>query len=173
MKMGNRWSAELSPLGVPSVTAASVPPGRYELRVAAVDEAGRRGTVTQSFNAALTDAGPFRLSDLILGEAAGGSFRPRLSLPVGAREVVGYLEIYGGASEQSVTVTLERANEAGGPASDARPMALHARPGTDSRFAEGRLSIQGIARGDHVIRAVVRVNGQELGRAVRTLRIES
>jgi VWFA-related protein len=172
MKMGNRWKSELSSLGMPTVTAAAVPAGRYELRVAAVDAAGRRGTVTQAFNAELAYAGPFRVSDLILGEAAGGSFRPRLSLPAGAREVVGYLEIYGDSSDGTVTVTLERASEPDAPPSDSRPMALHTRPG-DWRFADGSLPLAGVPPGDHVIRAVVRVNGVEAGRVVRTLRVEA
>ena len=169
LKMGNRWKSELSPLGGPTVSAAAVPPGRYELRIGASDGTGRRGTVTHAFTAQLTDAGPFKLSDLVLGEAANGSFRPRLSFS-GLSFIVGYVEVYGTAPG-SVSLTLERADSVDSPALDSRPMALRSRPGADWRFAEAGMSVSGVSR-DQVIRAVVRVDGVVVGRVSRTLRVE-
>ena len=66
----------------------------YRVRVAAVDAAGRVGTVDSEITLGLTDAAPLKLSSLIPGVADGGAFSGRL---VFKKEpaVIGYLEVYG------------------------------------------------------------------------------
>ncbi len=49
-----------------------LPPGRYRLKVAAVDESGTSGSVEHQFEARLTEAGPLVIGDLILASATAG-----------------------------------------------------------------------------------------------------
>ena len=49
-----------------------LPPGRYRLKVAAVDESGTGGSVEHQFEARLTEAGPLVIGDLILASATAG-----------------------------------------------------------------------------------------------------
>ena len=64
------------------LTSLLLDPGEYTLRLAAVDDAGRMGSVHHSFNARFTPAGKLNVSDLVLISQpldAGGAPRPRPS----------------------------------------------------------------------------------------------
>ncbi|MEX2273084.1 MAG: VWA domain-containing protein [Vicinamibacterales bacterium] len=171
LKMGSQWTATLSTGGAPPVpTAASVPAGRYQLRVAAIGDDGSRGTIEHAVNAALTTAGPLQVSDLMLGAASGEAFSPRLSFDRADGAAVAYLELYGEPGSATVSVVLERAKTADGAAIETAPMTLRAR-GSSSQFATGGFALDALEPGDHVIRAIVHINGTAAARVVRTLRL--
>jgi hypothetical protein len=72
-----------------------VPTGRYQLKVAAIDDSGRQASVARSFSAVLGGSGAIRLSDLMLADpsAPDAPLRPAVLRAAGDR-VVAYLEAY-------------------------------------------------------------------------------
>ena len=172
-KLVAQWTANDRELGTnPVVTAGEGVPGTYRLRVAAVDEAGRRGTAEYPLIAQLTEAAPLTLSGLALGVSNDGSFAPKMVF-AGDQAAVSYLEIYGRPpSRDSVTVRLEVAT-----APEARAIVTAAgrvvpQP-DDRRLVIGAVPIAALAPGDYVIRAIVSVDGRPVGRVYRTLRKSS
>lgn len=166
-----RWTAEASDLArTPLMAGIIVARGAYRMRVAATDSSGRTGTVDSQVEAQLVEAGPVRLSTMLLGtSAADGTFVPRLqfSTEPGA---FGYLEIYGVPKDAAVTVQLEVAPSADAPAVASSDVQLAQGPADDIRIAYSGFAIDAMPPGDYVMRALVRVNNQDVGRAVRTLR---
>ena len=73
----------------------SVPAGRYQLKVAAIDESGRQASVARTFSAVLGGSGTIHLSDLMLADpsAPDAPLRPAV-LRAADDRVVAYLEAY-------------------------------------------------------------------------------
>ena len=69
---------------VPFAGEATVEPGTYTLRLAAVDSAGRRGSVHHETKAAVTSAGGLLISDLVLAPPGSGALRPVVDLEAGS-----------------------------------------------------------------------------------------
>ena len=107
--------------------AAIVAPGTYMLKLAVIDDQGRRGSVEHRFDARLQAGGPFRFGSLMLMDGRlGGALSPKIEPRVSGNSVLGYTEVY---------------------ASDAGPV-----PGRDDRLRGGvRAERQGAGRGggDH------------------------
>jgi len=87
--------------GVPSplqfAGGASLPPGEYQLKMA-IAEGDRVGTIEHTLRAGLVDAGPLRLSDLMVGGPSGTEAdlaRPTVGHSVLFGRVHGYVEAYG------------------------------------------------------------------------------
>jgi hypothetical protein len=90
-----RWSA--TDAGeLPMVGAMRVAPGRYRLRVAAVDAAGRAGAADYRFDANLTPVGPLSLGALVLGLSRDGEMFPKLEFSSEPSALASF-EIYGGS----------------------------------------------------------------------------
>ncbi len=166
-----RWSADKTDLGRSPVTAGIiVGPGSYRMRVAAVDTAGRAGTVDTDVIADVVDAAPVKLSGMVLGVAdAGGAFSPRLQFS-GEPGAFGYLEVYDVPKGATVRVVQEIAPTADGAALVSGEVPITAGATDDARVAYGGFAIDKLPPGDVVMRALVSVNGTLVGRAVRTLR---
>ena len=157
-------------LGVsPSMSVLAVNPGTYRVRVAAIDAAGRTGTVDVDVKANLTPAGALTLSTLVLGASPGAMFSPRLAF-TDEPAAVAYLEVYGrpGKSQVSVSFSLE-AGDSGRvlarSAATVRPTSFD-----DLRLAIGELPLSGIPTGDYRVRAVVSIDGKEVATTERTVR---
>ena len=169
---GAEWVADARELAAaPLISAGAVLPGRYRVRVAASDTTGRRGVVDVPLDAQLTDAPPLRLSALMAGRMANGSFQPRFDFAVAA-EVTGFLEIYnvplltGGPA-----ATLELAATPDGPALASVAMGIATTEAADRRLARGTLTIPpGAPAGDLILRARVSFNGRPSGAIMRTIR---
>jgi VWFA-related protein len=78
-----------------SIYSVSLPiaPGRYRLKLGAIDDTGRRGSVTHAFEVPTWPRTNLRVSDLMFGDAAGGGFRPLARLPAGASEITFRFEV--------------------------------------------------------------------------------
>lgn len=170
-KLVAQWTANDRELGsMPVVTAGEGNPGTYRVRVAAIDESGRRGTAEYPLVAQLTEAGPLTLSGLALGVSQDGAFATRMVFG-GDQAAVSYLEVYGRPpSADSVTVRVEVAS---GP--DERAIVTAAarvmpQAGEDRRIVVGAVPIAALAPGDYLVRAIVSVDGRPVGRVHRTLR---
>ncbi len=162
-----RWSA-VDAGESPIMGAMRVPPGRYRLRVAAVDEAGRAGAADYRVEAALTQVGPLSLGDLVLGLSRDERLIPRLEFS-DEPSVLASFEIYGGVEGQAVSALLEIAASTNGPALVSVPLAIRAEG--DGRFlAIGTVPLGALAPGDYAVRAVVQLESGASGRTIRTLR---
>jgi VWFA-related protein len=167
-RLVRHWTAPAG--GVPNDALAAkfpVTPGNYRLKVAAIDDRGRHGTVEFPFTANLTTAGPLRLSGVALGVANDGQFAPRMIFGDEPAAAV-YVEVYGRMSGPAIRIELAETPD--GPALASTPARLQPTRTPDRQIALGAVPISGILPGDYVIRVVVTDDGRPLGRAVRTLR---
>jgi hypothetical protein len=153
----------------PMITALVAPPGAYRLRVAATDTDGRAGTADYVLVAELAPAGPLTVSSMMVGLSRKGGFSPRLvfgSEPV----AVAYIEIYGKTNAARLSVTLELATTPNGPARLSIPGVVAETRASDRRIATAAIPIGALQPGDHVVRAVVAMDGQPAGRVIQTIR---
>jgi VWFA-related protein len=158
------------------VGAITASPGTYRIKVAVVDDGGKRGSVEHTVNAKLTSAGQIHLTDLLLGEESGGSgLSPTASAEFRGDMLHGYLELRSEAPEplENAVVTLEIANNAQARAIDAAPAQFEkeAAPAPTRRVAEGAVPIALLPAGEYVARAVVTVAGRKVGQVSRPFRI--
>jgi VWFA-related protein len=157
--------------------ALQLDPGPYTLKVAAVDAAGRRGSVEHRFDAKVSSAGPVVMGDLALLDAAAaqaGELRPGIEPVVRDDRVVAYLEL--GSSDvdglAAVSVRLEVAREPNAEALDTRDLAVRPAASPSRRVAQGLLPLGALPPGDYVARAFVVVDGRPLGRVLRPFRYD-
>jgi hypothetical protein len=169
-KLISRWDAEPQHLAtMPVLAALLAPPGLYRVRVAAVDAAGRSGAVDLDLPVQIVTAGPLKLSSVVLGLSRDGAFQPRLQF--GAEPVaIGYIEMYGGTAGAGVQAAIEIARSANGPALVATPLAIEATSEAGKFIAQGAIPIGALPAGDYVVRALVGIEGQPIGRVMRTIR---
>jgi hypothetical protein len=166
-----QWTAEPKSLAAGPIVGALVAtrPGRYRLRVAATDTAGRSGSADYEVMAELVPAGPLKISSLVLGLSRAGGFAPRMLFsaePV----ALGYVDIYGTTDVGEVAVSAEIARSVEGPAlTPAIPGAVRTVTGEPRLIATVAVPIGGLVPGDYVVRLTVTA-GQASGRVYRTLR---
>jgi hypothetical protein len=169
-KLISRWDAAPEQLAsMPVLAALLAPPGTYRLRVAAVDAAGRGGAVDSDLVVEVVNAGPLKISSVVLGLSREGSFQPRLEFstePV----AIGYVELIGGTAGASVLAQIEVAQSATSPALITTPLAIEASREAGRFLAQGAVPIGGLPPGDYVVRAVVGIEGQPPARVMRTIR---
>ncbi len=155
---------------MPFVAALPAAVGPVTLRVAAIDTAGRRGTVDYRFRAELTPAIALKLSGLALGVTDSGAFRPRLQF--GAEPgAIALFEIYGApARGAELTVRLELAAGEEGPPLAVAPATVRPTGADDSRIVIGAMPLGAVPPGDYLVRAIVSIDGRPVARVFRTLR---
>ncbi len=155
------------------LAAAVVPPGRYTIRVAAVDAAMRAGSVEHPFEARLTTAGALELGDLVVFDPypdPSGKPRPSVSATVSG-SLDGYMEAQSPtALPPRLTARLEVADAARAPARASATMA-------PQEAAPGRLQFSGdvvvsdLRAGNYVARVVVSSGDRVLGQVVRPVHV--
>jgi VWFA-related protein len=152
--------------------------GEYMLKLAAVDERGRRGSVEHRFRAQLSTAGQIQVTDLLLGErtsVAPDSVLPSVTGEMSSDVLQGYVELYADDEEtlKDMSVALEVATSEDGRTLDA----AQARLGTiapqapNRRTAEAAVPIALLPPGDYVARAVVNVSGRKVGQVTRPFKV--
>ena len=151
--------------------------GPHTLKVAVLDDGGRRGSVEHNFAPGLTTLGELRAADLLLAEEVenGGAVLPSIGGEFTSGVVSTYIELYSDVVEtlKSTTVMFEvSANEDGramdGAAGRVRQSTVES---PDRRALEASFKTTLLPPGDYVVRAVVSANGRQLGRVTRPLRI--
>jgi VWFA-related protein len=147
--------------GRPAVTATQLPPGTYQLRVAAVDADGRAGSVEMPLRVALHPARGLQTSDIFVGRA-GAQFVPASRFPPAA-PIASLLEVYGGTGPAGQGPAIEfQLRRQGADAVVARALAVSGN--TDPagrRIAEGELATDGLQPGLYVVTASIRIDGNE------------
>ena len=165
-----RWTAEASDLNRrPLLAGIIVTPGTYRMRVAAASRTSA-GAVDTEVRAELSDAVAMKMSALLLGVSGANGFEPRMQFTPADKGAFGYLEIYQVPKNAAVTVALELAETVDGPAVAHDTVALTPGPKDDVRIAFSGFAIDGMPPGDIVMRAVVTLDGNIVGRAHRTVR---
>jgi hypothetical protein len=147
----------------------AVKPGSYGLKVVAASPSGRVGTVERTVDARLKTAGALLLSDVLLAEPGRRDSGTVLCVDgrLAGRTVRAFVEIQapGGASAPSVQFELAVAGKEEAGFLTGAAVRPEAAPG---RFAaEATLDLVSLEPGPHELRAVVLVDGQEVGRVVR------
>jgi VWFA-related protein len=160
------------------VGAAVAPPGQYTLKVAVVDQSGRRGSVERTITARLNGFGQLHATDLLLADNTpqnAGDAPPPVAADLTGDELHAYLEILSEAPEQltNASVVIEVAESEKGNAIDSAPARLQAAEMTGGRrrTVEAGLPIGLLPPGEYVARAVISVSGRKVGQVVRPFRI--
>jgi len=158
-------------------TAVTVAPGNYTVRVAARDARGRQGSVDHKASAALTAAGDFEMSDLLLGSAPtpGQSYRPELEPIAGERPLAAYLDVYHAspAPPGDVGVWLDVIQPSTATTLRTLRAQLHATRQPGRFVAQALVPSNGLTAGDYIVRASVMRDGKPLGSVARPFRIVS
>jgi VWFA-related protein len=162
------FSLDTSPsAATPYVGAALVSPGVYTLKLAAIDEQGRRGSVEHRFDARLRVGGPFRFGDLMLADGeVGSALRPKIEPRVSRQVVTGYSEIYASdpARFEAATVAFEVAKDANAPPLASREAVVGETAEPGRRLIQGSVPVTQLEPGNYVLRAIVSVAGKPVAR---------
>jgi hypothetical protein len=164
-----QWTAEPGELQqAPVKGALAVPPGKYRMRVAATDAAGRGGTTDYDLLVELPDAPPVKTSHMLLGVSQGG-FAPKLTFTSADATAIGFIELYGVAKDAKVEASFEIV-KASGEVLGTGGGTVGAGKGDDARIAYGGFGIATLEPGDYTMRAIITVDGKQAGVVTRTLR---
>jgi VWFA-related protein len=150
---------------------ASVEPGRYTLKLAAIDARARRGSVEHPVRALLTTIGPIEVGDLVVGpppSRPGQSLRPGVEATIDAGVALALVDLSSkeAGALTSATVSMELATDETGPALISAPARL-SEVADGQRSAQGAVSLSLVPPGRYVARAVVAVGGKPLGQVTR------
>ncbi|HEX6211212.1 MAG TPA: hypothetical protein VF136_10575, partial [Methylomirabilota bacterium] len=164
------------PGGAPlqAVGMLSVPPGRYVLRLAVVDQDGRTGSVEHHFEAAVDAVGAMEVADLLLfagGSDDRGELHPAIDTRLRPSPYEAYLEIY--PRDLPVVpsgVVVEVAGHAEGPALTSAPGRVEMAEGP-RWIARGVLPLALLPPGTYVARVVVSGDGVT-ARQTRPIRVD-
>jgi hypothetical protein len=164
-----QWTAQAEDLRArPLAAALTSAPGRYRVRVAAVDSAGRTGAADYEFDARLIEAGPLKLSTMALGVVRNGQFAPALQFR-DEQAAIAYFEIYGTPKAGALSASLEIAAPDGVPVGTL-PIRIVQTSDEDRRIASAVIPLEGLLPGDYMVQAVVGVADRPAGKAQSTLR---
>ena len=160
------------------VGATVAPPGNYTVKVAVVDESGRRGSVERTITAKLNGFGQLHATDLLLADNTAqnaGDAPPPVAAELNGDELHAYLELLSEAPEQltNAAVMIEVAQTESGGAIERAAARLEAAEtaGGRRRTAEAGLSIGLLPPGEYVARAVISVSGRKVGQVIRPFRV--
>jgi VWFA-related protein len=153
-------------------------PGPYSLRVAVSSAGGQSGSVERKVRAYVSRLGPFRASELMIGDDAGGSaaggILPSVTGEVTADVLHAYFELFAEAPAvfARASVKMEAAATPESPALETVTASLQA-PDADvhSRAAAAAIPLAPLAAGTYVARAVISVDGQRVGMMTRAFRV--
>jgi hypothetical protein len=160
------------------IGAAVAGPGVYTLKVAVVDDAGKRGSVERTFTARINGFGQLHVTDrLIADDSIRGAdgLPPAVAADFTGDELHGYVELFSEVPEQlrNATVMMEVAQNETARALDSTPARFQEVPsgGDRRRVAEAGVPIGLLPPGEYVARAVISVGGRKVGQVVRPFRV--
>ncbi|HVH57429.1 MAG TPA: hypothetical protein VM791_14305 [Vicinamibacterales bacterium] len=148
-------------------------PGRYRLRAAVVDAAGRPGSLEIPILVGLRAAGALQFSDLILGRT-GESFTPATRVPAAA-PISGVLEFYSADPAQMDNLTVMIELRRAGSSAPAPPIKSEVkRTNLDRRrLATFDIPAEALSPGTWIVSAVVRRGAEVVGQVSRSIAVEA
>jgi hypothetical protein len=157
----------------------AVDPGGYVLKAALLDEKGRRGSVERQIRAYMTRMSRFRATQLLIGDAkdaaaAAGSISPTVSGNLSGEALHTYMELFADtpAAFDGASVRVDVFPAGGTRPVETAPAILQAAGDASVRAAAASVPIAQLPAGSYVARAVVTVDGRDVGEMVRPFRIE-
>ena len=155
-----------------------VDPGSYTLRLAVVDESGRRGSVEHPVEAwQMTDV-PFAVGDLMLVDAPSGpgeSMRAPVEARLSSGLLAAYMELYAESPDvfEGTQVRVEVAADESGPAQASGAGVLTGAADATRRLVSAGVSVDHLQPGHYLARASVVRGTEELARLHRPFQIIS
>ena len=157
------------------LTSLLLDPGDYTLRLAAVDDTGRIGSVHHSFTARFRPAGKLNVSDLVLLSQpleAGGAPRPRPSGVIDTEGLSALIEMT--STDQALLarakVSVQIADgENGSPLVNVE--ARQASRGEGQRAFAARVNLAVLPPGEYLARAIITAPGQAETRVMRAFEL--
>ena len=150
----------------------------YTLKVAVVDEEGKRGSVERTFQARINGFGQLHVTDLLIADNSvrgTDGLPPAVAADFAGDEIHQYVELFSDVPEQlkNATVMMEVAQDEASRALDSTPARFQqVQAGGDRRrVAEAGVPIALLPPGEYVARAVISVNGRKVGQVVRPFRV--
>jgi tetratricopeptide (TPR) repeat protein len=161
----------LAPLGSspnePLVFEGSVvvDPGIYTLRLAAVDDEGRRGSVVREVSAWKMQGEKLAFGDLVIGTATGAPLRPAVEPHVQGDALGAYLELYSNAPStfDNAAVTIDVADDADARALYTTEARLEPGATPATRKVSGVVPTHVLPPGRYVVRARLTQGGTPAG----------
>jgi len=149
----------------------TVPTGRYQLKVAAIDDSGRQASVARAFSAVLGGAGAIRLSDLMLADPSGpdAPLRPAV-LRAGGDRVVAYIEAYASLAGNAGRVRFEIVDSGGAALGQGVSVAPRS-AGAGRWTMSGEIPIGSLAAGSYEVVATIALQGMPEQRLTRPFAI--
>ncbi len=151
--------------------------GVHTLKLAVIDDRGRRGSVEHTFRAALTSIGQLRATDFLIAENQGstsGGVTPSVGEAFTTGMLHGYIELYSESADvlKNTTVMFQVAQTDQSSALDGVVARMQPAPDTPNRrAAEGAVRIALLTPGDYVARAVISIDGRRAGQVTRPFRV--
>jgi VWFA-related protein len=154
------------------VALMTLEPGTYTLKIAAVDDTGRRGSITHALQAWQMAGVPFATSDLMLGDAPAmmtGPPRPRVEARLAGDRLGAYMEIYGTdlAALNEVTARLEVAADVSSAALISVPGFVGPADVGNRRVMSAVTAIGALTPGRYVARAIVTRGDEKVWESAR------
>ena len=157
------------------LTSLLLDPGEYTLRLAAVDDSGRIGSVHHSFTARFSPAGKLNVSDLVLLSKpleAGGAPRPRPSSVIDTDGLSALIEMT--SNDQALLararVMVQIADGENGSAL-VNVEARQATRGEGQRAFAAQINLGVLPPGEYIARAIVTAPGQAETRVMRAFEL--
>ena len=156
--------------------AVGVDPGKYRLRLAAVDLAGKSGSVEREVPAFGMSNHEFAIGDLILSsvrEGKGNDLRAPVVLQVADGQLATYTELYTnkpGALDDT-KVTFEIADTADGPALQSTSAEIRERGDQTMRQALSVVPVGALPPGRYIARAMFSKGDKNIGKLTRPFNI--
>ena len=161
--------------------AISVPleqPGAYSLKLAAIDAAGRRGSVEHPMRVPRLSGEPLAAGDLMLADQASapsGRIVPQVEAQVTSGRLLAFTELYARSRLRwdDTRVEVDVVDGGGGPVVARGPAVLNGAEGTRRRRATAVVAVPHLPPGRYVARARVMRGSAEVTRVRRPFRIVS
>lgn len=156
--------------------AAVVPPGTYTLKVAVVDDGGKRGSVERTFVARINGFGQLHVSDLLIADSAVrgmSGLPPAVAADFTGDELHAYVELFSEVEEQlrGATVVLDVAQTESSRALNSAAARFQQVASPARRVAAGTVPIGLLSPGEYVARAIISVAGRRVGQVTRPFRV--
>ena len=144
-------------------------PGKYRMRIAAVDSTGKSGAVDYDLDASLTPTGPLMLGQVMLVGPRGEGFSPQLVFS-NEPEIAAYVEIYGPVATTKLAARIDIAATLDGKALAEGTVGGSGTNEPDKFNLNAKLPIKDLPPGDYVVRVTVQTEGGPEAKVTRTLR---
>jgi len=156
-------------VGRPMPIGLVADPGKYRMRIAAVDSTGKSGAVDYDLDASLTPTGPLMLGQVMLVGPRGEGFSPQLVFS-NEPEIAAYVELYGPVATSKIAARIDLAATPDGKALVEGTVGGSGTGEPDKFSLNAKLAIKDLPPGDYVVRVTVQAEGSPEAKVMRTMR---